>query len=96
MKNIQPVTFTGGNEPDETVMDFRPKAVEPDPKDSFALGYVNESPPEKTQLSRVGQSTNTEESSIHLVSPSQLENSLQDVWEDDVNAGREEKLDEQN
>lgn len=94
MKHLQPITFTSGDKEDDNVVDFRPKAVECDPKGLSAQEYVNESPPEKSQSSDEVESQNTKESSIPLVSPSQLENSLQDVWEDNANAGKEESEDE--
>lgn len=75
MKELHPVTF----ENDDLIDDFRPKVSESDPKDYTAQESVTGSPPEKTQLSQTSETESNKltESSIPLVSPQELKNSLQ-------------------
>lgn len=101
MKYIEPVTFENNAvKTKNPVKDFRPKAVgkvdEDDPKDLSAQASVNELPPGMIQSPNTEPLLNTGESSTPVVPQSQLENSLQDVWENDANAGKEEKELDQN
>lgn len=93
MKNINPVTFTSGQDskPHENLKDFRPVVKPVDPKVLSVQESAKELQPEKDQLQLDLDSSNTKESTSQVAPPSQLTNFQPQEQENLVSAEKDEK-----